>query len=339
MRHPYFHRAVMDAYDQILPPDSIPSYFIFLTTDPDKIDINIHPTKTEVKFEDERAIWQIIHAMVRETLGRYNIVPSIDFDQKNAPEIPVFRQDDDFSPPSIDINPGFNPFGKESTSPDDFRKRSVEHWEKMYEGIGTKGSKEEVDLFPGKGAEDASYFQLKGRYIMTPVKSGLMVVDQKRAHQRILFEKQLHAMGEKKIDSQKVLYPVSINLDPADHSALMEMANDLESLGVMIDDLGNHSVVVNGIPGILADTEPGVMLEKLLEEYKRSEQDPSTGIREKIAASLAVSASIQYGKSMSGQEMRMLIDELFACSTPNYTPEGKSIFTIIGMDHLEKLIP
>jgi DNA mismatch repair protein MutL len=342
MRHPYFHRAVMNAYEQILPADAIPSYFIYLETDPENIDINIHPTKTEVKFEDERAIWQILNATTRESLGRHNVVPSLDFDQEGAPDIPVFRQVDSVHPPSIELNPEFNPFEKErkTNTPEDFRRKSVRHWEKIYEGLETDQagieelSSEGKALFP----PEQIFFQLKNRYILTTVKSGLLVISQRRAHERIIYEKYIQALDGKGGDSQQVLYPVNIQLDPADHSLLMEIRPEIEKLGLSIDDLGNHSIMVNGMPPAMEVEDPVIMVEQLLEAYKKSEQDPSKSYQEKIAASLAASSAIRSGTVMTGLEMRKLVDELFGCKSPNYGPDGKGIFTIIDMDQLEKLI-
>ncbi|MGM0621574.1 MAG: DNA mismatch repair endonuclease MutL, partial [Bacteroidota bacterium] len=206
MRHPYFHRAVMQAYEKVLPPETFPSYFLFLDLDPSGIDINVHPTKTEIKFENESTIWQIIHAAIRESLGKHNVVPSIDFDQSGSIDIPVpEKEKGDRSYPEIKIDPGYNPFEQEKEISPGIRgqsnrdNRNLEHWEDLYSGAETNNREEQSQLsFKGDEQEprqtEEKYsgkkvLQLKQKYILTPVKSGVMIIDQKRAHERILFEK------------------------------------------------------------------------------------------------------------------------------------------------------
>lgn len=356
MRHPYLHKAVNQAYEDILPPDMIPSYFLYFEVDPSAIDINIHPTKTEIKFEDERSVWQILNASIREALGKFNVVPSIDFDQKGSIDIPVTKNGDDTRMPEIKINPGFNPFEEEN------RKQN---WEDIYKGTlsreqaGNEKNKSERDnyregvreendgtriwekleedqqLFQGKDEAANKLMQLKGRYILSPVKSGLMIIDQKRAHERILFE---HFLGNEQLNrlpSQKSMFPVEIKLNTADHLVLTELLPELERMGFEIKDKEGDTISINATPAALGQDNPASILETLLEEYKSSGTNLEEEQMEKLARSLAVSSSINYGKALSQEEMRDIVDRLFLCSSPNFSPRGKAVMSIISLDDLE----
>lgn len=357
MRHPYFHKAVMQAYEQLLPPDSFPSYFIFLEIDPGEIDINVHPTKTEIKFENERDIWPIIHAAVRESLGKHNVVPSIDFDQSGSIDIPIPpKSGDGIRYPDIQINPDYNPFdtekthsggsfSKPATSPRE--KKNLENWEDLYQGAQLKlrpennfgeTTKTQPDLY-SQTAEQFSgkkTLQLKQRYILTPVKSGLMVIDQKRAHERILFEQFMEILKSDSVASQQQLFPQTIELNPADAELLKSILSDLHSLGFDIREFGKDTFIISGTPGVLDVSSPELIVEKLLEEYKNSPVDARAKAREQIALSLAKASALDYGIELKQEEVDHLIDHLFACATPNFTPDGKKVLSIVPIDDIEK---
>lgn len=350
MRHPYFHKAVMEGYGQILAPETIPSYFIFLAADPETIDINIHPTKTEIKFEDERAIWQILIASVKEALGKFNIVPSLDFNQEGSIEIPLAKKGEEVRPPTIEINPDYNPFaGDEKTYPGSsrisrFEKANLRNWEKLYSGLEqddeTSSSKQSLPpiLETGQKQSGLQFIQLKNKFILCPVKSGLMTIDQKRAHERILYEKYLRSMEGKFGVAQQNLFPQTIQLNASDHAVLLEILEDICSLGFDIRDLGNHTIVVNGYPSNAATSDPEEMIELLLEEYKSTGADVRQSTKERICRSLAKASAIPYGKSLSGEEMQEMIDSLFACENPNYSPSGKPVLTILAIQEIEDLL-
>lgn len=365
MRHPFFHKAVVQAYEKILPPDTIPSYFLFFEVDPENIDINIHPTKTEIKFEDESAIWQMIKATVRESLGKHNVVPSIDFDQAGSFDIPIApKSADDIRPPEIEIDPTYNPFEKEvvftGTNPFNQTPKKTpkaQYWEKLYQDFTQKEHEEEE--FPEEEEELLSpqlapathheiqheetysgktFFQFKGKYILTPVKSGLMVIDQKRAHERILFENFMSVIDSNEIVSQKQLFPHTFDLNAADAQLLNSVLDDLKALGFDISNFGNNSFIIHGTPGILDNSSPQSVVESLLEDIKSSADNLQEKAREKIAASLAKASAISYGYVMKEEEVNQLIDQLFACSTPNFSPTGKQVLTIMPIEHFEKLL-
>ncbi len=352
MRHPYFNKAIMQAYQQLLPPDTFPSYFLFLEIDPGNIDINVHPTKTEIKFENERDIWQIIHAAVRESLGKHNVVPSIDFDQSGNIDIPVpQRSFDNIQFPEIRVNPDYNPFesGK-SVSMGSFgktptEKKNLDRWEDLYTGTQLKlkpeleRAPENEDMFLSQSSFQFSgkkTLQLKQKYILTPVKSGLMVIDQKRAHERILFEKFMDVLKSDSVASQQMLFPQTIELNPADSAILQNILPDLLSLGFDIRDFGKNTFIISGTPGILDVSSPELIVEKLLEEYKNSPVDARSKAKEQIAISLAKASSLDYGADLKQEEIDHLIDNLFACATPNFSPEGKKVLTIIPVTDIEK---
>ena len=357
MRHPGFHKAVSQAYEQLLPPDTFPSYFLFLDLDPGEIDINVHPTKTEIKFENERDIWPIVHAAVRESLGKHNVVPSIDFDQSGSIDIPVPKKSaEGIRFPDIQINPDYNPFNTEQSGsggswsqPTTYReKRNLENWEDLYSGAQLKLKPEEEKEPEPSPREDDLYassreqfsgkkvMQLKQRYILTPVKSGLMVIDQKRAHERILFEQFMEVLKSDSVASQQQLFPQTIELNPADAAILRDILEDLLSLGFDIRDFGKDTFIVNGTPGLLDIGSPEMIVEKLLEEYKNSPIDARTKAKEQIAVSLAKASALDYGVELKQEEVDHLIDNLFACSTPNFSPDGKKVLTIISTEDIEK---
>jgi len=353
IRHPYFHKAVMQAYQQLLPPDAFPSYFLFMDTDPANIDINVHPTKTEIKFENDRDIWQIIHAAVRESLGKNNVVPSIDFDQSGSIDIPVPQKSmENIAFPDIQINHSYNPFENEKSfgGGGSFRqsapeKKNLDRWEDLYSGTQLKlkpepdyeQNKEEATFTPSVGQfSGKKTMQLKQRYILTPVKSGLMVIDQKRAHERILYERLLEVLKSESVASQQLLFPQTIEMNPADAAILLNILPELYSLGFDIREFGNNTFIISGTPGVLDVHEPGIIVEKLVEEYKTSPVDAQAKAKEQIARSLAKASAIDYGTELKQEEIIHIIDNLFACATPNFSPDGKKVITIVPITDIEK---
>jgi DNA mismatch repair protein MutL len=340
MKHPYFHKAVMEAYQNILPPDAVPSYFIFTQVDPGKIDINIHPTKTEIKFEDERAIWQILMASVREALGRFNIVPSLDFENEALVDIPLINHSREFpEPPRIEVNTEYNPFaseerGRKENIIERFERAGSSDWDKLYPASSEKTQTPDET---GKYQDSQrKIFQIKNKYIVCPVISGLMVIDQKRAHERILFERYLNNLNNNSHSTQKTLFPETVELNPADMYVLKEIETDLRLLGMDIRDLGNNVVSINSIPSGSDVADVKELLGIFLGEFKSKQSDPSEGIKEKVASALARASAIPYGKVLVRSEMENLFDTLFACSAPNYSPSGKPVIQIIALDELDK---
>lgn len=340
MKHPYFHKAVLEAYQNILPSDAIPAYFIYMRAEPSSIDINIHPTKTEVKFEDERAIWQILMASVREALGRFNIVPSLDFENEALIDIPVRSSSGDIpEPPVIELNRQYDPFaGEERKSRpgiiERFESENTSNWEKLYSGI--ENDVKTVGQADRTNNTQRKLFQIKNKYILCPVKSGLMMIDQKRAHERILFERFMDSLSNNRAIGQASMFPVTVEMSPSDYLLLKEIEDDINLLGFDFRHLGNNVISINSQPGENGSTNPGEMLKMVLEVYKNTEADPATGTKEKVASAMARASAIPYGKVLSQSEMEDLFDSLFACSAPNYSPSGKPVINIITLEELDK---
>ena len=344
MRHPYLHKSVMEAYQHVLPPDTIPSYFLYLETGTDTIDINIHPTKTEIKFEDERAIYQIMHAAVREALGKHSMVPSLDFDVDGALEIPLLRKDTEIRPPRENINPDYNPFDGEKAAGykhPSFRG-SHTHWESLFRDL-TKAEEMLSDGLQQKLLNEpeektgSRLFQFKNRYIFLAVKSGMMIVDQKRAHERVLYEKYLDAIDQKTTLSQQELYPVVIELNPAEHAILIQLIDDICSLGFSVRDMGGQEIEISAMPDGFKSGDLKEWFETFLKEAKENEADLREELTKKVAVSLARSSALGYGRNMQAEEMRELLDQLFACSEPAMTADGKAVIRILPTEDLDKL--
>jgi len=374
MKHPFFNRAVMQAYEKILAPDSYPAYFLYLDVNPDCIDINIHPTKTEIKFENESAIWQIIQASVREALGKFNVMPSIDFDQAGSIDIPIAPKSfEGIEAPRIEVDPTYNPFnvevksfpsGTRATTIGSYQSASskheqVQHWEKLYADFNKSTDEDEDEVIISSTAisnneeetqskvlsiqqEEANpsrtCFQFKNKYILTPVKSGLMVIDQKRAHERILFENFMAMLAQQQMASQQLLFPHTFDLEASDAEVLRSVIGDLKALGFDVRETDPNHFVINGIPGIIENLSPMEIIEGLLEDLKSTAVDLQEKAKEKIAASLATASAIPYGHLLRNEELNQLIDQLFACSTPNFSPSGKQVLTIMPVEQFEKLL-
>ena len=373
MKHNYFHKAVMHAYEKILPPETIPSYFIFFNVDPATIDINIHPTKTEIKFEDENAIWQIIQACLREALGKFNMVPAIDFDQAGSIDIPIPPPPGSpVTTPEINLNPSYNPFEEEERMRFEgarlwSQKENVSNWENLYNGFeserdhnptNTKSRSNQTtpksfsDFFRDQEEEPVQqtipssmnkkeeqgkkFIQLKNKYILTTVKSGLMVIDQRRAHERILFDKFLKIIDNNFGASQQELFPHTMDLNAADTIILSEIQKDLHTLGFDVNQLGPHTFIINGTPAFLKKANPKALIEGILEDVRTKSIDIKEKCREELAKSLAKNSAINYGAELKQEEISELFDNLFACQTPNFSPNGKPVISILPVEDFEK---
>jgi len=336
MRHPYFHKAVILAYNQLIQPTDNPAYFICFEVDPQTIDINIHPTKTEIKFENEQAIWSILSASIKESLGKFNILPSIDFENEGAIDIPLQRENLNIQPPKVSFNPSYNPFGTTTY------KRPQMEWEELYRGF--EQSKEETltaTIFPSKMNDDKAdtgeYFQLKNKYIITSVKSGMLMIDQRRAHIRILFDQFLNEIENKKGNSQQLIFPETFRLMPEDRLFLEQIKEELTFVGFDFEVDEDQQYQIKGIPSQLKSTSSiQSLLNDIIERVKNSTGDAREIIIDKISLSLAENMAIQYVQSLSKDEMRDLVERLFACPSHNHTPDGKLIMTILTQDEIQE---
>lgn len=361
MKHAYFHKAVMTAFDRLIPQGEQIPYFLYFEVPAENIDVNIHPTKTEIKFENEQAIWQILLASVKEAVGKFNDVPSIDFDTEGKPDIPVFNPNGSTSAPKISFNPQYNPF-KQSSQPQ--RTTNTEGWKSLYAGLDTNTETPQTDLF---GQEDTpvgnvdngetiissvatapdttamiedkspTHYQYKGSYIMTAVKSGLMIINQHRAHVRILYEAYLRQLSEHKVHSQKVLFPEMVQFSVSDSVILEHILPEMTEMGFQLDNLGGGSYAVNGVPAGIE----GLNAVTLITDMVAAAIESGTHVKEEIdhvlALSLARNAAIPQGQVLSNSEMESIVNELFACSNVNYTPSGTPIIAIMQQHDIEHL--
>jgi DNA mismatch repair protein MutL len=340
-RSPYFQKAVYKAYEQLLPSDSHPSFFLFFDINPADIDINIHPQKTEVKFENEQAIWQIINAVVRESLSKYAVAPSIIFDMDGAPTIPVFgknRQDGQMSKPGITIDTEYNPFNNPRHSKSD----KIEGWEQFYNDFnnqpGTFDVVPDTDdgqkvVFEIEKSTNKRFLQIKDRYIATPVKSGLMLIDICKAHQRILFEEFILLFQENSIvTSQKQLFPETVELSPSDYMLIRSVWSDLEKMGFDIRSFDNGSIVFYAFPAGLEKANAKNIIDEILVNIKENFNSPTWDTHEKLALSLAKSEAVKRCHSLTDIEMEHLINRLFACRMPDIDAEGKPTLSIIEIE-------
>ena len=326
---------------------------------PEDIDINIHPTKTEIKFADEKSIWQLLQVGIKETLGKFNIVPSLDFNNESFVDMPLHSKNDDISIPTIEVNPQYNPFEQTkstasiSATGSTFTKKTnsdldvdnFQNWDKLYSDIGTsniepvkhtEARQGELEIFDSIAENSSVFFQFKNKYIITPVKSGLMLVNQKRAHQRILFEQYTAIAKNKKSVVQKILFPETIDLSDEDSVVLKEIIEDINSLGFDISEFGKNTFVINGTPPDMDKQSPVVIIENILADYKNDYEDFKLKNSEKIALSLAKSYTLNNKRPLTIEEMQDIINRLFLCKIPNHTAEGKAIISIIKMDEIEK---
>ena len=342
MKHPYFHKAVVTAYDRLIPEGMQVPYFLYFEVNPNDIDVNIHPTKTEIKFENEQAIWQILTAAVRDALGKFCEVPAIDFDTQGSPDIPLYDPARQVAPPQPHYNPDYNPFKSSSHS---------SSWESLYEGLEKKPSSapapEEGEMFGPTddtqtpetilSEKSPSHYQYKGKYLMTAVKSGLMIIDQHRADMRILYERYMEQMTNHTANTQKLLFPEVVQLAPSEAVLLGKLLPELTNLGFELSDLGGNSFAVNGVPSGLDGLDPVQLVRQLVDDSGTITSQVKS-LNAQLAMSLARHAAIPYGQLLNNEEIENIINQLFACSNVNYTPDGKAILCILPQGDIEQLL-
>ena len=377
MRHPYFHKAIISSYSELIPDDEQPNYFLNFSVDPESIDVNIHPTKTEIKFENELPIWQILAAAVKESLGRFSAVPQIDFDTIDALEIPAFNDHTVVTAPEDGIDPTYNPFKPQSKSSagggssyhpqsagnfGGYSSNPLPDWEKLYQNF-EKGKQEGIASITEQDVEDsfsdigevepvnngvqaeiitpdmssAMCMQMKGRYILSPIKSGLMIVDQHRAHVRVLFEQYIKQLDATTISSQRVLFPEVLQLTTSQNIILKELEPEMEKIGFNLAQLSGNDWSINAVPAGMENVNIKDTILQVIDEVSMGGTSITTKVYESIALRVAKSAAIPYGKTMLQEEMDTLLSKLLCLPNPNYTPDGKTIISVLSNDQLEKM--
>lgn len=353
MKHPYFHKAVMHAYEQLIPIGEMPNYFIYFTLDPATIDVNIHPTKTEIKFENEQPIWQILTAAVRESLAKSSSIPTIDFDQQDTIQIPVYnpvKEKDIYQAPEVQVNSTYNPFDTSSYKKPEF------DWSKLYKDfeeerlmVQHEPSMPEIEepvIENQSGQLDVSAdlfeevqtlcYQYKGRYIITSLKSGLAVIDQHRAHVRILFDQYMVRINQQKGASQQVLFPEIIEFTASEATVLPLIMEDLYFMGFDLSHLGNNSYAINGVPAGIESHSPVELVRNIVSRLIEIGGKAGDEVVRIVALTLARSTAIPYGKKLFVEEMEHLIASVFSSADSHYTPDGKLIVSMITDEELEK---
>ncbi len=374
MRHPYFHKAVMQCYEPLISSDCQPNYFLNFTVDPATIDVNIHPTKNEIKFENESAIWQILTAAVREALGRYNAMPGIDFDSADdAIDIPVFNPNENGAH-GVEIDMAYNPFaaaakveipvshsvrsGGGASMPMSSRRSSVSsNWDRLYDGFMSDAGEtvqskiDTVDSVSPSAIQSlmdvpessevsqstSSTIQVRNRYIMSPSISGVMVIDQHRAHVKVLFERYRSSLSFGRVGMQQVLFPEVLTLSAAQHAVLQTLEERVLEMGFDISFLGDNSWSIVAVPAILSDANPSEILMRVIEDASADISLDSDALVDSVALSMARSAAITAGRKLGVEEREQLISELLRLPQPNYTPDGLAVIKMISEDELEKL--
>ena len=352
IKSPYLHHAVQSAFEQLLPSDSFASYFLMLDVDPKTIDINIHPTKTEVKFEDEKAIYAFLRSTVKKSLGQFNISPSIDFDQEShLYNTPLKLSDGFYKQPTIKVDTNYNPFKTDSpaTKSTERELSNNANWEKMYSRHADNqlefeikkedDTQQTIDTNWDNELHESnkkSSYQLHNKYILTHIKTGFMVIDQQGAHERILYEQILENFEKQKSATQQELFPKTIEFSTSDFELVKELHSEIQALGFDISEFGKSTFVIHGVPADTADSDSVSLLEGLIENYKQNLIELKSDKRENLARSMARNTSIKSGKALSQEEMNNLIDQLFACKMPYSTPGGKPTITTFSSEDLDK---
>ena len=374
MRHPYFHKAVMQCYEQLIPSDEQPNYFLNFEVAPDSIDVNIHPTKNEIKFENEQSIWQILVAAIKESLGKFNAVPSINFDAEDMPDIPAFTPDAN-AQHGIELDLSYNPFASTPVSstpkssgggtPSSWRRETnavTGDWEKLYANFTGKrddsieniraSAINEIDAIVDIPEEEVivqskldiesdevvqNLMQIKNRYILSPSKSGLMVVDQHRAHVRILYDRYMDLAQLGAMSTQRVIFPEVLQLSSSQNAIMESIYEEVSAVGFDVSYLGDNSWSINGVPSVIDGVNTKDAILQMIESVTESGEEIGAGLKEKIALSMARAASIKVGQSLTQADMEHLMSDLFKLATPNYTPDGKLVVSIISIDDLHRL--
>lgn len=353
IRDAYLNHAVNKAYEDLLSDENFPLYVLFIDIDPSKIDVNVHPTKTEIKYLDEKSIYAIIHSAVKRSIGRFNISPTIDFDQETAFSGMISPKSlDEIVPPSISFNPDFNPFspeksperGSSGTRSHTFKEQSTKNWGSLYE-ISAHQPPEQVKMeLPGNGPDDKyapvrkQLMQLHNKYIISQIKSGLMLIDQQAAHERILYERFSLNLEDRKGASQQSLFPQTVTLTPNDYELAKSLLEDIKSLGFDVREFGKNTLVIEGIPLDLGSNQINEtqLFEHLIEGFKNSQQELKLDRRDALARSMARNSSIKSGVVLGQEEMNMLIEQLFACKAPNFSISGKPVIQTISLGELDR---
>lgn len=352
----YLHHAVMAAYEGLLKDGCQPGYFLFLDVPPNTIDINIHPTKTEIKFDDEHALYAILRSAIKHSLGQFNVAPVLDFDRDANLDTPYSYEQREAVIPGVVVDRSFNPFAEEKpvksgsgsfAAPSFRRSEKMPSWESLYTGLPASEEiavmnfeSEEVtgSLFNDNEVEQAVHktYQIHKKYIVSPIKSGMVIIDQKRAHQRILYEQFLTNITIKHAASQQLLFPLVMYYNQSELDLLREMREALENTGFVFAEFNLDHVIVSGLPVNVAESEVSILLEELINDLQQEVPDSSFSQSDSIAKSMARSLAVKTGTQMSEKEQEAMVNALFACKEPDVSPFHKPTFITVSVEDLDK---
>lgn len=352
----YLHHAVMAAYEGLLKDGCQPGYFIYLDVPPNTIDINIHPTKTEIKFDDEHALYAILRSAIKHSLGQFNVSPVLDFERDSNLDTPYNYEKREAVMPQVEVDRSFNPFADEkpkassgsSYASPSFKKERTANWESLYTGIPEAA--EEIDeinfesdevtgsLFNDNDVEQAvnKTYQIHKKYIVSPIKSGMVIIDQKRAHQRILYEQFLRNITVQHGSSQQLLFPLVLHYNKTELDLIKEMREALENTGFVFTEFNHDHIVVSGLPVNIAESEVSILLEELISDLQHEVPDSSFSQSDSIAKSMARSLAVKTGVQLTEKEQENMVNSLFACKEPDVSPFNKPTFITVSVEDLDK---
>ncbi len=343
----YLHHAVVSGFDGLLGNGYHPSYFIYLTVPAESIDINIHPTKTEIKFDNEKVLYAIVRAAVKHSLGQYNVAPILDFNRDASMDTPYALSGKEHSAnPKITVDPHFNPFEEKTTFPSKqrptFKKERNTEWESLYTGLEntapeTTQSEFSFDTMITEKKATGKTFQIHRKYILSTIKSGVVLIHQNLAHQRIMYELILENITVKEAPSQQLLFPVELSYSISDIELIKELKEDLENTGFVIDRITEETIVIKGIPTSISESQIAIVIEQLLDDINAEVPETSFSQLDIISKSLAKSLAIKTGTLLSEKEQEQLVDDLFSCKEPSVSPFGKQIFETLSLGEIDKL--
>jgi len=357
IKSPYLNHAINNAFDGLLKEKVHPSYFLYLKVNPKSIDINIHPTKTEIKFDDEHALYAILRSAVKHSLGQFNVAPVLDFNRDASMDTPYAYQEKSPSTPKIEVDANFNPFAETvekapiSKSHSGFKKANTASWESLYVGVQSKSVGTPIDfseievesdemtgsLFEEKSKnEQGATYQLHNKYLVSKIKSGMLIIDQNRAHQRVLYEKLLEQMTLKGGISQQLLFPLSLDFSTSDVALINSVKENLENTGFIFSSIEGDTVEITGIPFNISESQVRLIIDQLLSDFQNEVPDAIFSQVDLMAKSIAKSTSIKTGMSLSTEEQESLVNDLFACKEPTLAPDNRPAFITISMDELER---
>ncbi len=342
IKNAYLNHAVSSAFESLLSNGYFPTYFLYLKVPTKSIDINIHPTKTEIKFDDEKTLYAIIRSTIKHSLGQYNVAPILDFQRDASMDTPYEFKGKKSGTPKISVNPDFNPFKNEEQKSTKFQYKSEKtpEWESLYTGIDVHAI--EVDVEPvtsslfSESTSNSKTYQVHKKYIVSSIKSGIVYINQHLAHQRILYEEFLENITVKEAMSQQLLFPLEISFNKSDIVLIKEIKEDLESVGFLFDKILDDTIVIKGIPVTITESQITIIIEQLLEDIKNDIPDASFSQLDVMAKSLAKSLAIKTGTRLDLKEQEEIVNKLFMCKQPDLSPFGKTTFITIDIDEIDK---